>query len=210
MARGNFDEVSRRSVPMKDYFDAMKLTEEQINNRITLGEKIKDLLTFVFELIDTYAEYEDMGYALEYAFVKSLLSERFRQIVSQYTRDNAFVANYSVQFSEQIVEVTIRHRGEEYYTSEDRAELIAENEAGTIMNHEEFIENLAQGKMRKMWISSGDSHTRHSHMEMDGETIDITEPFIVNGSQMMYPRDTSLGADGDEIVNCRCCIEYME
>ncbi len=59
----------------------------------------------------------------------------------------------------------------------------------------------------KQWCISGLGNTRPSHEEMDGQVVDEDEPFVLPGGMMMYPHDTSLGADAGEIINCACdCI----
>lgn len=59
----------------------------------------------------------------------------------------------------------------------------------------------------KQWCISGLGNTRESHEAVDGEIVDQDEPFILPGGALMYPHDTSLGADAGEIINCACaCI----
>lgn len=59
----------------------------------------------------------------------------------------------------------------------------------------------------KEWCISGLGNTRASHELMDGVRVDEDEPFSLPGGMLMYPHDTSLGADGSEIINCACaCI----
>jgi len=59
----------------------------------------------------------------------------------------------------------------------------------------------------KEWCISGLGNTRASHELMDGVTVDQDEPFVLPGGMLMYPHDTSLGADAGEIINCACaCI----
>lgn len=55
-------------------------------------------------------------------------------------------------------------------------------------------------KLKKTWVATLDNRTRPSHRELNGETVDIDEPFS-NGLQ--YP-----AADGDaaEVVGCRCTL----
>ena len=58
----------------------------------------------------------------------------------------------------------------------------------------------------KTWVISG-NNTRPAHAEMDGITIDEDESFIVDGEEMMFPRDDSMGASAGNIINCACtCI----
>ena len=59
----------------------------------------------------------------------------------------------------------------------------------------------------KQWVISGLGNTRASHELMDGVVVDQYEPFSLPGGMMMYPHDTSMGADAGEIINCACdCI----
>lgn len=55
-----------------------------------------------------------------------------------------------------------------------------------------------------------DQRVRKTHREVDGETIPIDEVFLVGESLMRFPKDTSLGASAEEIVNCRCVVKYIE
>lgn len=59
----------------------------------------------------------------------------------------------------------------------------------------------------KQWCISGLSNTRDSHKAMDGIEVDQHDPFVLEGGELMYPHDGSLGADASEIINCACsCI----
>ena len=58
----------------------------------------------------------------------------------------------------------------------------------------------------KQWVISGLGNTRPSHEAMDGVIVDQDEPFSLPGGMMMYPHDTSMGADAGEIINCACDI----
>ena len=53
----------------------------------------------------------------------------------------------------------------------------------------------------KQWDSTLDSRTRPSHQKVDGEIVDVDEPFS-NG--LMYPGDPDGMAK--EVVNCRCAL----
>ena len=54
---------------------------------------------------------------------------------------------------------------------------------------------------KKVWIATADDRTRESHLLMDGEEVDVDEPFS-NG--LMYPGDPS--GDASEVYNCRCTM----
>ena len=55
--------------------------------------------------------------------------------------------------------------------------------------------------LKKVWIATPDNRTRESHLELDGEEVDVNEAFS-NGC--MYPGDPN--GDPSEVYNCRCSI----
>lgn len=56
----------------------------------------------------------------------------------------------------------------------------------------------------KRWMAAHDNRTRHYHAEADGQTVKNDEPFIVGGERLMFPGDSSMGASGWNLYNCRC------
>lgn len=66
-------------------------------------------------------------------------------------------------------------------------------------------------KIRRRWVCTKDSRTRSSHGMADGQIVEGTKaPFTVGGFKMMFPGDSSLGAPGYEIYNCRCRTRTVE
>lgn len=64
--------------------------------------------------------------------------------------------------------------------------------------------------VKKKWRTMRDERVRHSHVKLDRVTIPYDEPFLsVLGNLMMYPHDASLGANEDDLMNCRCSLEYV-
>lgn len=60
----------------------------------------------------------------------------------------------------------------------------------------------------KVWRTIGDKLVRDIHKAVNGQIKKITEPFIVNGQQLMNPGDTSRGATAENVINCRCSAIY--
>jgi HK97 family phage portal protein len=60
----------------------------------------------------------------------------------------------------------------------------------------------------KVWRANDDEHTRDSHLAADGQEVNITQPFNVNGQSLMHPGDPAGSAA--EVVNCRCHMEPGE
>jgi len=96
-----------------------------------------------------------------------------------------------------------------------RSMLIAQNEVMTANNVASFLSTKALAdehglEVTKTWITARDGRVRDGpdadHVAMDGVTVPLDEPFVVDGFEMMFPRDDSRGAPRREILNCRCII----
>lgn len=62
----------------------------------------------------------------------------------------------------------------------------------------------------KEWVTVGDEKVRDWHADADGQTVNVDEPFIVMGEELMFPSDDSMGASPENTINCRCSSEYVE
>lgn len=54
----------------------------------------------------------------------------------------------------------------------------------------------------KVWQAIEDNRTRPSHADADGQAQNLEDPFDVGDSQLLFPLDSSLGADIGEIIYC--------
>lgn len=73
---------------------------------------------------------------------------------------------------------------------------------------DETIDEKGIDVQTKTWWTAGDARVRDSHAAMHGVELPRDEPFELDGGQMMYPGDDSMGADAGEIINCRCSVLY--
>jgi uncharacterized protein with gpF-like domain len=62
----------------------------------------------------------------------------------------------------------------------------------------------------KEWITVGDDKVREAHAEADGQQVEVDQPFIVMGEELMWPSDESMGASPENTINCRCSSQYVE
>ena len=95
-----------------------------------------------------------------------------------------------------------------------RADLIAENETLTALRagrHEGYRQLLESGtvtedQIERTWDATGDKRTREDHMAMEGQMVKgFSAPFVApDGSRLMFPGDTSLGASAKQTIRCRC------
>ena len=63
--------------------------------------------------------------------------------------------------------------------------------------------------MEREWIATKDHRTRKWHGIADGQRVCMEEAFTVGGEKLMFPGDTSHGASGWNIYNCRCSVKAV-
>ena len=65
---------------------------------------------------------------------------------------------------------------------------------------------VLDSQIERTWSDTGDGRTRPDHRAMDGETVTgIDTPYTLpDGSRMMFPGDSSLGAPAHQTIKCRC------
>lgn len=96
-----------------------------------------------------------------------------------------------------------------------RAERIARTEVPTAARSATYQAVQAAGlgaEATKSWQDSGDSRTRPEHEAATAQNQDVpyAEAFVVASSatgapqRLLFPGDTSLGADASTVVQCRC------
>lgn len=103
-----------------------------------------------------------------------------------------------------------------------RADAIARTETIQAINRAEraaIAQQIEKGLITadlvtKWWSNSADERVRLSHVELGRRynkenQIGFDEPFeTMTGSKLLYPGDTSFGADASEIIHCRCKCMY--
>ena len=97
-----------------------------------------------------------------------------------------------------------------YWLSYDRAEDIAKSEANTFLNYTDYVDAKELGYTKKRWLTMLDDKVRHTHSEVEGQTIGIDESFMVGDSLMRFPHDLSSSPNPKEVIGCRCAVEYLK
>lgn len=191
------------TIDIDRYFDEMELTESQKDLRKKTAKRLEEKLITVFALVEVMVKQNTPPDAI-------FLCTQIQNVFSEVFADNVTLTenlnNYLLIKSWELAERTVRHIDDEFYTSIDRATLIAENETSSVYNYSDYEEAKLAGLKKKTWRAIRDRKTRDWHREVDGLTIPIDEQFLVNGEFMDYPHD--LNASEGNIANCRCSIEY--
>ena len=201
----DLSEENMRSIPYDEYFDEMDLTEEEKEKRKQFSREFEDVMLFIFTLFSVMRQYG----SINKQYIIGQLQSRYSEIVLKYMEIDKYLDDYIADFAIETVDTTIKHIDEPFYLSNDRSILISENEANGIFNYGEFSEAIRAGKKRKQWVDVRDKKERETHREVGGTVIPIEDTFIVGNSLMLFPKDTSYGAEMKEIANCRCTIKYF-
>ena len=201
------DENDPMSTDYDEYFDDMDLTDIQKEQRKDSAESLGEIFTWLLALVFTYIQegvydYTEAIVEAQRAYT-DLVGNTDGLEVSDY-----FLNNHIPSTVMNTVGTMLNDPEKMFNFTVDRARLIAENEANSMWNDSEFEEALLAGKTHKTWHAIVDKRTRDDHRFINGKTIPITEPFEVGDSLMYFPRDESLGASAEQIVNCRCSVSY--
>ena len=63
-------------------------------------------------------------------------------------------------------------------------------------------------KVKKRWVATKDSRTRHAHQKLDGQTVDWNELFSSELGKIRFPGDPR--AKPANVYNCRCTLRTVE
>lgn len=201
----DLSEESMRSIPYDEYFDEMDLTEEEKEKRKQFSREFEDVMLFIFALFSVMRQYGGINKQC----IIGQLQSKYSEVVLKYMEIDKYLDDYIADFSIETVDTTINHIDDPFYLSNDRGILISENEANGIFNYGEFSEAIRAGKKRKQWVDVRDRKERETHREVGGTVIPIEDTFVVGNSLMLFPKDTSLGAEIKELANCRCTVKYF-
>ena len=204
-----FDEVNNmnqtyRAIDFETYFGEMELSEEEKNKRISLAERLEENFVFVLAFLFYMQQYGNINWEN----IRVRFQNAYTEALSGVIVNDIAIQNYIEQFSYNVTDSSQKHVNDVYYYSTDRAKWMSENESNTIWNYSNYRDAINSGKTMKRWVDIRDRRERESHRKVGGTSKPIEEPFMVGGSFMMYPKDDSLGASDDQIVNCRCSILY--
>lgn len=212
----SYDELNiilgkRRSEPYEEYFSKMSISDREKQERIAFSEQMEEVVLYILALIETTIESGET----DQEYIQTQFYDKYLDVVASYMLIDAYIKQYALSVTKQIIDATFERFSAEdksitddYYLSNDRAMFISECEANSVLNYRQYSKAVKAGKTKKKWIDVGDKRERKTHLEVGGTTLPIDEPFSVGDSLLQFPKDTSLGASAEAIVNCRCSIQY--
>ena len=193
-----FDELNK----LKRYFSVMELPQSEKDKRVSLGNLFFDAFFYVFLLMKAEVKLDG---EIDRDFYIRTLDGRIRDVLE--SKELPYDEEYIPRLTEDVVDATTRHLDDPYYFSKDRALLVAQNEANTVMNSVDFTNAKSSGKKYKRWITEKDSRVRLSHEEVDETKIPIDDYFHVGNDDLKFPHDYMNGSP-ENLINCRCTCIY--
>ena len=191
---------------LTEYFDVMDIDDKQKEKRKDLAKEIRNALLFLFALINVSYEYD----YLSYEYVLGQFRAEFQQIVLQYGRLDIYTEKYIQKVTKDVVDTTFKNLdlvNPNFWMSDERAIIVGENEANSVLNYEELQEAIDNGYTMKEWLTERDNRVRRTHKAVDGKKIPIEEYFEFPDCRMLMPHDYDNGTD-KELANCRCTLKY--
>ena len=206
-------------IPIDRFFAEMELSETEKKRREDLANDL--LILFLLFFAEIEAEKTIQGKTkpdVDAEYYKDMLNRRycddvetFIVLVAALLGSSKLPDELKASIKERtsfIVDTTLKF-DDEFYTSEDRATMLACNEANYVGNNTDYKIAKYQGYRHKQWLTMKDERVRIAHALVDGQTVGIDEYFKVGGYEMLYPMDTSRGATPDMTQNCRCVVQYL-
>ena len=198
-----------RAMAYDKFFGEMDLEEEQIEQRIELAKKLESVFDKLFTLASAMIMADqvlDTDYLTDYA-TRGIIG-----VINDFGIDTEYSYAYFNEFarnlSDDVVGTTEKHIDDNpWWTSNDRAMSIAENETNAIMNYVDLQQAIEDGYTKKTWVTMHDTKVRDTHKAVDGQTISIYDTFNVGGCMMFEPMDMENGT-GEEVANCRCSLRF--
>lgn len=206
-------------IPINEFFAEMELSEAEKKRREDLANELLILFLMFFAEIEAEKTIQNKTKPdVNTEYFKNMLFRNYCDDVETFIVLVAALLGrrkISDEMSENIrqrvsyiVDTTLKF-DDDFYTSKDRAIMLACNEANYVGNDTDYNIAKYQGYRHKKWLTMKDEKVRFTHSLADGQTVGIDDYFNIGGYEMLYPMDTSQGAPPNECVNCRCVIQYL-
>lgn len=212
-----FDELKetsgeKRAEDFDDYFKEMDITDAEADKRIETAEALYQTFLYFLALLllmrkhDIQVTEEFLVAQVTIKFYKSLSS-----VGINVKKEYKYLASYIDTIVPVIVESTLRNETNAWYTTRDRAKLLAEEESNSIHNKIDFQRAVKLGYKRKQWVTMNDERVRQTHRDVNMAIVGINDTFLVGDALMKYPKDENcVEIYPEECIGCRCTVKYIK
>lgn len=161
----SFDELNvlagqneQRSMDIDQFFDEMEISAEDREGRKEFARQLEADLFAALALLFIVIQ---MDYPGGIQMVKQIVEDAVLEAIRRVIIPDSALLEYAEDYANEFVDATIRNKGTvftaeteeevigEYYFSQDRAKLNAENEANTVFNYQQLRDAKANGMKYK-------------------------------------------------------------
>lgn len=182
------------------YFDTMQISEKQKKERIETAKELMDTILYFLIWCDEFPEQINDD-------VIRRFENDYKEKIFEFSEPDEYLASYVPIFIKNLLDVTMEHKDDEYFTSVERAATVAVNESNTVLNYSDLEKAKSLGYKNKTWVAEIDDRTRKDHYEMNGWTIPIDEWFVFEDCMGRFPHD-EVNLTPQQLVNCRCSLRF--
>ena len=213
------------------WISEMEITEEEKQLRAKIITEFENEIETVFKEQDKInnSKLSTAKKLLLLALLNTSYRTAYTNVVTKYFRDyvkilvpnvgdisdfsREWLTNRSQTYADEVVRTTLKYfkNGEfERASEESRRQTISRTEINAICECATLEGFIQEGYTRKRWETLLDGKERDTHRKANKQIRNITEPFDVGESQLLFPCDSSLGAAAKEVINCRCHMSPMK
>lgn len=90
-----------------------------------------------------------------------------------------------------------------------RTEALRATSYGGLARIQQMLDENPDLEVTKRWLATDDERTRDTHVDLNGREVDgmLTNFVTSAGNQIRWPLDDKAAAD--EVINCRCTLQYI-
>ena len=156
-----------------------------------------------------------LGLGIEFSKVNPALQQEFSNLYDFYKNTcvdtvlNAWRGIIKQGIDEGLTMREIARKIQDEFPSIQRhAYTVARTEVGKATGLVDWRAFIEANIPHKVWFTALDERVRTWHIDAHEQKVLVSEPFIVNGEELMYPRDFSGSAEN--VINCRCVMVTPE
>jgi len=198
---------------------SVKAIEDWIDSTYEIEKMIEEVLPGLQEMMRTSGQEALDALGLELTFdmeavsVQQFLATKYNTMFPEVTDYTLLVLRDIMEDAEinslTIAEIqnAIRDQFGQWIegtsTSMSRALRIARTESNSVVSGaKQYAWESSDVVKKKVWTTARDKNVRDTHIEAEGQEVELGKPFTVGGEIMMHPGDPA--ASPSETVNCRC------
>lgn len=174
----------------------------------TFGQRMVDALGKSGRRVITKADWRDLFGRAFADFAQQWLATKITQIDSTTEEQIRALIEAGLAEGLSVEQIAKTIRRDALPTSRLRAHVIARTETHFAAGWaNETAAQESDVVLLKEWCAAGDSRTRDTHMDADGQRVAQGASFDVGGYSLAYPGDAS--GPAVEVVSCRCQALYL-